>query len=78
MVVEVPYIGMPNVLAGREIIPEFLQNQARPRAIAAALERLLTQSDQRLDQQRAFEEVIRLLGMPGAGHRAACEVAALL
>jgi lipid-A-disaccharide synthase len=78
MLVEVPHLGMPNVLAGREILPEFLQTGARPRPIADALQRLLTQSDQRHAQQQAFEEVIRHLGTPGAGTRAASEVAALL
>ncbi|MEY5015813.1 MAG: lipid-A-disaccharide synthase [Verrucomicrobiota bacterium] len=78
MLVEVPHLGMPNVLAGREILPEFLQTSARPRPIADALERLLTQPDHRKAQQQAFEEVIRHLGTPGAGARAAREVAALL
>jgi lipid-A-disaccharide synthase len=78
MLVEVPHLGMPNVLAGREILPEFLQSRARPRAIADALERLLTQPEQRQSQQQAFEEVIRDLGTPGAGARAAREVSSLL
>ncbi len=31
-VVQVRHVGMPNVLAGREIVPEFIQHQARPGA----------------------------------------------
>ncbi len=74
MVVEVPYLGMPNVLAGREILPEFLQTAARPRPVADALDRLLSSPLERESQQRAFAEVIRHLGTPGAGARAAREV----
>ena len=36
LVVRVKYLGMPNVLAGREIVPEFIQHRAKPRAIAQA------------------------------------------
>ncbi len=31
-----PYVGLPNVLAGRFVVPEFLQAQATPRNIAQA------------------------------------------
>jgi len=32
-----PYVGLPNILAGRQIVPELLQNAATPEAIADAL-----------------------------------------
>jgi lipid-A-disaccharide synthase len=38
---KVPSLAMPNLIAGRPIIPEFLQEQARPERIAAALAALL-------------------------------------
>ena len=41
----VRHIGMVNVLAGREIAPEFIQHQARPRRLAAALWGLLAEPD---------------------------------
>jgi lipid-A-disaccharide synthase len=31
-----PYVGLPNVLAGRFVVPEFLQTQATPRNLAQA------------------------------------------
>src|SRR5438309_9913518 len=34
LLVKVKYLGMPNVLAGREIVPEFIQNRARADDIA--------------------------------------------
>ncbi|MDR2364785.1 MAG: lipid-A-disaccharide synthase [Zoogloeaceae bacterium] len=32
-----PYVGLPNILAGRFIVPEFLQDEATPEKLAAAL-----------------------------------------
>ena len=34
LLVRVKYLGMPNVIAGREIVPEFIQHRAKPEAIA--------------------------------------------
>src|SRR5207237_348106 len=47
LVVKVKYLGMPNVLANREIVPEFIQHKAQPRAIAAAVARLLIDKTER-------------------------------
>jgi len=69
--VKVPWIGLPNVLAGREIAREFLQDAATPEAISAELLRLLEQREVRHAQQRAQAEVIASLGQRGAAGRAA-------
>lgn len=34
---KVPYVALPNLLAGRELVPELLQENARPEAIARAV-----------------------------------------
>src|SRR5438045_3833427 len=47
LVVKIKYLGMPNVLANREIVPEFIQHKARPPAIDAAVARLLTDKSER-------------------------------
>jgi lipid-A-disaccharide synthase len=70
--VRVPHLGMPNLLAGREIVREFLQDAAQPGPIAAEIERLLRNP---APQQAALAEVIASLGAPGAGARAAAAVA---
>ena len=36
-----PWVGLPNILAGRDLVPEILQNQATPEALAQALGKLL-------------------------------------
>jgi lipid-A-disaccharide synthase len=76
--VKVPHIGMPNVLAGREVVREFLQGAAKPKDISFELARLLLSKEARLAQQEAFERIINELGEPGAGVRAAEAVACSL
>jgi lipid-A-disaccharide synthase len=39
---QTPVVALPNILAGRPIVPEFLQAAATPLALATALEQLLT------------------------------------
>src|SRR5213082_1498898 len=62
LVVKVKYLGMPNVLANREIVPEFIQHKAQPRSIAAAVERLLTDKTERARMLTDFAHVTQRLG----------------
>lgn len=78
LLIRVPHLGMPNVLAKREIVPELLQDAASPTALARVSESLLIDPDRRTDQQTAFREIINALGAPGAGARAAQLVATVL
>ena len=78
LLVRIPFIGMPNVLAGKQVVPELLQSEASPPKLAATLQELLQNQGMRATQQAEFAEIIRGLGAPGAGARAANEVAAVL
>jgi lipid-A-disaccharide synthase len=78
LLVRVPYLGMPNVLANKEIAPEILQEAASPAALARTTETLLKEPARRKAQQEEFQKVISSLGEPGAGARAARIVADLL
>jgi lipid-A-disaccharide synthase len=73
--VKVDFLGMPNLLAGREIVREFLQEGAQPGPIATELLRLTGSLDVRTAVQRELAAVIEKLGQPGAGARAALAVA---
>jgi lipid-A-disaccharide synthase len=76
--VQVPHLGMPNVLAGREIVREFIQHDCAPEPVAREMRRLLDDETLRERQQRELAKVIAGLGDRGAGVRAAAEVLALL
>jgi lipid-A-disaccharide synthase len=71
LVVKVKYLGMPNVLANREIVPEFIQHKAQPRAIAAAVARLLTDKTERTRMLTDFAGVAQKLGRGEASVNAA-------
>lgn len=76
--VKVPFLGMPNILAGREIVREFLQEEARADLIAPEVLRLLNDQNYRDRLVTHLDSVIAMLGQPGASARAADAVCAEL
>jgi len=71
LVVKVKYLGMPNVLADGEVVPEFIQHQARPKQLAAAILRLTDDASTRRRMLSQFDAIIDSLGESGASERAA-------
>lgn len=71
MLIQVPHLGMPNFLAGREIVPEFIQHKADPRAIAREVLRLRDEPTRREQMLSDFEDVISKLGKGRASDTAA-------
>ena len=70
--IRVPHVGLVNLIAEREVCPEFLQFEATPQALADAVAPLLDAgSEETLLQRRAFAEVRSKLGGPGATERVA-------
>ena len=69
--VKVKWLGMPNILADREVVREFLQEDAKPGAIAAELGTLLDDAEARGAFQESLRPAIARLGEPGASDRAA-------
>jgi lipid-A-disaccharide synthase len=69
--VSVPYLGMVNILAGKEIVREFLQKDAEPMAIADQMLALINNVEARETQTAELRAVIAGLGEGGAGKRAA-------
>ena len=69
-VVKVPFFTMPNLIAGASIVPEFLQEDARPEVIATALEERL-RGPAGDEQRERFAELRERLGKGGAARRAA-------
>lgn len=56
-----PYIGMPNILAGERLVPELVQGKATPAALAAALLDLLRDTASQRRQVEKFREFHALL-----------------
>ena len=70
--VKIPNIGLVNVVAGRQVAPEFVQDALQPRAVAKTLGPLLDHaSPQRERMLVELESVRKLLGEPGAARRVA-------
>lgn len=72
--VKVPWLGMANILAGREIVREFLQEKAEPGAISAEVLKLVKDPAARESLVAYTESVIQMLGEPGASERAAAAI----
>jgi lipid-A-disaccharide synthase len=76
-----PWISLPNIVAGRGVVPEILQHDATAERFAAEVERLLVDPVAATAQRAAFKELRDRLGKPGVGARAAravLEVAGVL
>ena len=69
---------MPNVLARKEIVPEFIQGAAQPATLTAELSRLLDEPARRAQMISEFDQVIHQLGTGGANETAAHALLAAL
>ena len=58
----VPYVALPNILAGELVMPEFLQEDCQPGRIADSLSNLLNNADCRHEQQRKLAKIREILG----------------
>jgi lipid-A-disaccharide synthase len=76
--VRIPYIGLVNVVAGREVAPEFVQQALVPSRVADALTELLEPtSPRRLAMIDDLRRVRESLGEAGAAERVARMITAL-
>jgi lipid-A-disaccharide synthase len=71
LVVNVKYLGMPNLLADKEVVPEFIQHRAKPNAIVKALQPLIENENARERMISEFDAMVPQLGDIGASERAA-------
>ncbi|MCK9572273.1 MAG: lipid-A-disaccharide synthase [Candidatus Omnitrophica bacterium] len=69
--IRVPCIGIINIIAGKKIIPEFIQFQATAANISRQAITLLNDQVQRQDMQNKLSAACLNLGLPGASKRAA-------
>ncbi len=70
LVINIPDIGLPNIVAGRHILPELLQEDFTPEKVAAAAEELLA-PERNAVMKKDLAYVRERLGEPGAVGRVA-------
>lgn len=75
--VKIPYVSLPNLLAGKSLVPEFLQSQATVENISAALISLLKDTDKTCILKETFLGLHRTLRR-GASDQAAMAIEALI
>ena len=56
-----PYVGLPNILAGEFIVPEYLQGNATPGVLAEALISLMGDGPRQRRQVEKFREIHQML-----------------
>jgi len=71
LVVTVKYLGMPNVLANKEVVPEFIQHRAKPNLIVKAVWRLMENPEARARMIAEFDEIVGKMGKGEASEKAA-------
>lgn len=72
----VQWIGLPNLVSGRLVVPELVQGQVTGERLATEATRLLEDPVAATAQRAAFKELRVRLGEPGVGRRAARAVLA--
>ncbi len=61
--------GMPNIIAGRDVVPELTWRHAKPEAVARTLSGLLADAGEREQMRDELAEVVRALGSGQASER---------
>ncbi|MEE9162017.1 MAG: lipid-A-disaccharide synthase [Candidatus Neomarinimicrobiota bacterium] len=69
--VKLPFVGMVNILAGEEVVPEFLQNRAQPGPLAKAALAYYKDKSLRKRVRKKMAEVQRSLAAPSVDGRRA-------
>lgn len=75
--VKIQHFSQPNLLAGKELVPEFFQEAASPQNLANALARWLDHPEDVANLQREFAAIHARLRCDGA-ERAAAQIGALI
>jgi len=76
--VKLPYIGLINILAGKELVPEFIQGEANPYEVSTWMREMLTNAERRRELSHSLLETASTLGEPGVHQRAAEEILTLI
>jgi len=70
-IVKVNYLSIINVMANEAVVPEFIQDNLEPGAVAQEALELLAHPQRREAMNRRIAQIVATLGEPGASKRAA-------
>ncbi len=71
LVIRVPFVSLVNLIAGREIVPELLQEKCNEKEITLVAENFLKDDERLVEIKKGLKEVRKRLGKGGASKRAA-------
>ena len=71
MLVQIDSIGLVNIVAGKKIVPELIQNDATPMRMYDTAKELLTNETKRGEMKHELSNMKTLLGTTGAAKRVA-------
>jgi lipid-A-disaccharide synthase len=71
MVVKVPYVGLVNLVAGKEVVPELIQDEVTPHGLADQAVSILEDEKKKAAMIKDLQMVRERLGSPGASLRTA-------
>ncbi|MGZ6275438.1 MAG: lipid-A-disaccharide synthase [Syntrophales bacterium] len=71
MVINVDHIGLVNIIAGKEIVPELIQFEASPEKIAAEVMDILATKERMESMKAELKKIRDMLGSHGAAERVA-------
>jgi lipid-A-disaccharide synthase len=69
--IRTPWMSLPNALAGRRIVPEYMRDKPPTTQEIDEVSRLLVDERRRAEVKAALAEVRRAIDVPGAADRAA-------
>ncbi len=77
MLVDIPYIGLVNIVAGKKIVPELIQRRLTVEHVVDATNRILLDPEYEQGMRKELSVIKERLGSPGASQRVAESVLAL-
>lgn len=69
--IRVDHIALANIIAGRTVVPELIQDEANPERIAAEVRELIVEKGKAREMKASLAEIRGKLGTPGASQRTA-------
>jgi len=70
-IITVKHIGLANIIAGKTIVPELIQDEANPERIAAEVTDILNDKTRMDEIKTELNKITETLGQPGAAERTA-------